>query len=433
MERPFKGFSVITKSKALLNWMPALTTALITTLFGQIYFRPFYNDFRFSLGVVAFALLLFMYDQDWKNVIFTALTVGLFRVLIAIDVGLSLQGAVFNHYPAVLYYIIYGFLFYKFNIKSKLEKPVLAVSSLIAIDVTANFIELVIRSEYNALTFTIKLQSILLYGLFRAFIILIVYFVISFYPELIFQRKQKRQYYQMIIDQSRLSNEVLFLSKSENEIEEAMSEAFQLYSWMKDVELTNDTPILEMYKQKALNLSRNIHDIKKDYKRIHAGLESMIPNMESLESYELKELLLVLSDDLIYQFKQQNKLIEVSIEGQIELPSEFIYTVIGIIGNLLVNAMEAFESKGQVLIELMATEGRVMIKVADNGPGMAEDQLSLIFNPGYSTKYDKQTGKMSTGMGLSQVEYLVNNVLKGEVKVNTKPNKGTSFTVTFLI
>lgn len=429
MERPFKGFSALETSKQFAQWMPAIATAGITTLFGQMYLRPFNNDFRVSLGVVAFAILLLMYEKHWRNVILTALTVGLFRTLLSVSIGWDWSHSLSNHLPAVAYYIIYGGLFYAMNLREKLESPILVATLLMGIDMFSNLTELMFRGNNPMYDMGVQLASISSYAMFRSFLCLVIYFVIRFYPELLYRQKQKRFYYQMVIDHGRLSNEVVFLKKSEQEIENAMSEAFEIYGFLKETECDNEN--MSQYKGKALDLSRGIHDIKKDYRRIRTGLESMIPEMEPLEITEMKELFNVLCEDLESLARKQSKEISIKFKGQLELSTNKVYAIIGILSNLIVNGIEAMHKSGQIIVEAERVKSHIRIWVIDNGDGIDAENLPHIFNPGFSTKYDVQTGKMNTGMGLSQVKFLAENQLEGSVEVKTRRGKGTRFVVSF--
>jgi two-component system sensor histidine kinase YcbA len=73
-------------------------------------------------------------------------------------------------------------------------------------------------------------------------------------------------------------------------------------------------------------------------------------------------------------------------------------------------------------------DNSLIIKVADNGTGIPEDQLKVIFQPGYSTKYDPRTGTMSTGLGLTHVKSLV-EYLSGSISVKSIPGSGTTFII----
>ena len=63
--------------------------------------------------------------------------------------------------------------------------------------------------------------------------------------------------------------------------------------------------------------------------------------------------------------------------------------------------------------------------VTDTGPGIAEGDLSRIFDPFYTTK---ELGE-GTGLGLAIVQRLVENH-GGRVSVETELGEGTAFSVT---
>jgi signal transduction histidine kinase len=67
---------------------------------------------------------------------------------------------------------------------------------------------------------------------------------------------------------------------------------------------------------------------------------------------------------------------------------------------------------------------KVLISVRDNGPGIPEKILDKIFQPFFTTK---PTGQ-GTGLGLS-LAYDIVKAHGGEIKVNTRENEGSEFTI----
>ena len=95
--------------------------------------------------------------------------------------------------------------------------------------------------------------------------------------------------------------------------------------------------------------------------------------------------------------------------------------------NLIKNAAEAVLDHhkgpgGWVRITAGAAEGEAWATVEDNGPGIDEDKLSVVFDPFYTTK---PPGK-GTGLGLNVV-YRILTKYRGNVSVSSTLGTGTTF------
>ncbi len=97
-----------------------------------------------------------------------------------------------------------------------------------------------------------------------------------------------------------------------------------------------------------------------------------------------------------------------------------------VILNLAVNASDALPAGGKINIETICKSNSEMINifVHDNGHGIDEDVLPHIFEPFFTTK---ESGK-GTGLGLSTV-YGIVRAYNGEISVESKPGRGTTFMV----
>src|SRR5690625_6929667 len=82
---------------------------------------------------------------------------------------------------------------------------------------------------------------------------------------------------------------------------------------------------------------------------------------------------------------------------------------LSIINNLVTNAIEAIDTIGTIHINLINSNKKLIIEISDNGPGIKDAHTDIIFEPGFTTKYD-QNGNASTGIGLSYVYYLVTTI-----------------------
>ena len=93
--------------------------------------------------------------------------------------------------------------------------------------------------------------------------------------------------------------------------------------------------------------------------------------------------------------------------------------------NLINNAVDAMENKGGLLnITTGLEENFVVIKIADNGPGIPESNLSRIFEPFFTTK---PVGK-GTGLGLS-ICYGIIQKMGGEINVESVIGSGATFRI----
>jgi len=92
--------------------------------------------------------------------------------------------------------------------------------------------------------------------------------------------------------------------------------------------------------------------------------------------------------------------------------------------NILVNAAQAIEDKGQIRITTRADNGHVEIKISDTGKGLPQDVLPKIFDPFFTTK---EVGK-GTGLGLNMA-YDIIQKHKGSIDVESEVGKGTTFII----
>ena len=99
--------------------------------------------------------------------------------------------------------------------------------------------------------------------------------------------------------------------------------------------------------------------------------------------------------------------------------------------NLLKNASQAMYSQQQknetpkLILRLLKQGDRVLIEIADNGPGMDEKTRKKIFEPFFTTKgLDK-----GTGLGLSVSYFIIVDDHGGEMNVDSAPGKGATFSI----
>lgn len=95
-----------------------------------------------------------------------------------------------------------------------------------------------------------------------------------------------------------------------------------------------------------------------------------------------------------------------------------------VLWNLMRNAAEAMDGKGEVRVRVRSDGDDVRIEVRDHGSGIPPDRLESIFDPFFTTK------EHGTGFGLAIVHRVVLDN-GGVIRVSSELGRGTTFTLVF--
>ncbi|MBU0580627.1 MAG: GHKL domain-containing protein, partial [Candidatus Margulisbacteria bacterium] len=93
--------------------------------------------------------------------------------------------------------------------------------------------------------------------------------------------------------------------------------------------------------------------------------------------------------------------------------------------NLVLNAIQAIPpDQAEKKIDILFQEEKsfVLVKIKDNGVGIAKENLDKLFTPFFTTK------KMGTGLGLSIVHRIIEEHL-GKISVQSSLEQGTTFSI----
>jgi signal transduction histidine kinase len=132
-------------------------------------------------------------------------------------------------------------------------------------------------------------------------------------------------------------------------------------------------------------------------------------------------------------FERIRKLSVIPENFQVEFSSNLVeihfpsIAVEQILLNLLSNAIR-YNNKatGIVNIEIAEDALHYILKVEDNGKGIAAEYHEKIFNANFTLQDKDRSGTPSNGIGLSTVKNLVDS-LKGNIKLNSLIDKGCTF------
>ena len=92
--------------------------------------------------------------------------------------------------------------------------------------------------------------------------------------------------------------------------------------------------------------------------------------------------------------------------------------------NLFINAIEAMTPGAGILtVSTQMGQGKVLIRIGDNGTGIPEENKSKLFDPFYTSK------SKGNGLGLTSTQNIILNH-KGTIQVESTLGEGTLFTIT---
>mgnify|MGYP005846566901 CR=1 FL=1 len=85
--------------------------------------------------------------------------------------------------------------------------------------------------------------------------------------------------------------------------------------------------------------------------------------------------------------------------------------------NIIDNAVTAMRGEGELTLRTSQEDGRVVVEICDNGPGIPEAIQSRVFDPFFTTKAIGE----GTGLGLNISHNIIVQKHKGEITVSSRP------------
>ena len=124
------------------------------------------------------------------------------------------------------------------------------------------------------------------------------------------------------------------------------------------------------------------------------------------------------------------------IELLIDIPADLSMTARRIelqqvLLNLLINARSAVLSRAplrQIEVTAHRDEGKVLIRVGDNGEGICRRHIGQIFQPFFSTKHPDADADGGHGLGLTICLEII-TAMDGTISADSEPGQGATFTI----
>lgn len=218
-----------------------------------------------------------------------------------------------------------------------------------------------------------------------------------------------------------------FLSVLSHELKSPINAIEGYLNIMKDRQVGENISDYEVMIDRSLERIRGMRSLIMDMLDL-TRLESGKKNRDQ-QRIDLVEIMRVSKDTMSPMAIQKN--IKIAVDAQPErIPYMADRQEIEIIfNNLLSNAVKYNKEKGEVYCHLQDEGEQIRISVKDTGIGLTEEDISRLFQEFVRIKNEKTKAISGSGLGLSIMKKIVEDVYHGTISVESEPDKGSTFTV----
>ncbi len=185
---------------------------------------------------------------------------------------------------------------------------------------------------------------------------------------------------------------------------------------VQDGELKETLKTIEKVTKDSAQTVRRLQDFTR--KRVHQELYNVDMNAIVKDSIEITKPK--------WKDEAQSRGVRIEIVsnlGEIPSVSGSASELREMLTNMIFNAIEAMSEGGRIEIRTFEKKRKVYIAISDTGIGISEEVKKKIFEPFFTTK-----PFTNTGLGLS-MSYGIVKRFGGEIEVESKPGRGTTFTI----
>ena len=208
------------------------------------------------------------------------------------------------------------------------------------------------------------------------------------------------------------------------------------------------TPIFNIQGYIQTLLDGGLHDEKINMKylqRTNKSVDRMINIVEDLEvisrletdqaRLDLQEFNIVeLAKEVIEAFEMSASQMNIQLELLNESQTEFVYgdkdKIQQVFMNLVSNSIKYGKDGGKTRVKFFDMENNMLVEIADDGIGIAEDSLDRLFERFYRVDKNRSRDIGGTGLGLA----IVKHILEGHNQnINVRSTVGVGSTFSFFL
>ena len=407
--------------------------SIIVTLASQISIGLMSSDFRVSAGIIFFVIFLYYY-KELKPIptgILSGIMVNFLRLIIYYFTSRDYNNTIPSYHLEILFYAFYAIIYSILNDRTNKNNNNIFIVMVIS-DFCANIIEIFIRAKLDLAPFPWAITTTLFFvAIVRSSIAWFALNLFKYYRMFLLKEEHERRYKRLLWLTSQLKTEMYWMEKNMDNIEKVMSDSYKLF------ELINLNEDKDSWSDRAVNIARDVHEIKKENGLAVRGIKEIIEFEELKDKgMNFKDIISILFDTMNREIKRLGKDIQLEYNIEENFYTSKHYYLMSIFRNLVMNGIDAIPSTqkdAKISINHSIDKEDHLFIVADNGIGIDEEGLKHIFSPGFSTKINYDTGEVNRGLGLTIIKYIAEEQLDGKVNVISTKGKGTSFYISIPI
>ena len=409
----------------------------VSSIASQISLNMFQSGFILAMSplMMGFFLYIFKDLNAFKACCLMAVFSPLVRLVVVIFQTGDIWGSMHIVLPDIGFFFGYAICFALITAALGYAPYHKFYIRIVLADFFGNCCEQTLRVMAGLTTFTLETFRVFItIALIRSLVVVVVCIAADTYSSLLERKEHEENYKKLLLTASTFESEVYSMRKNMNEIEDIMTHAFALY---RDLDSKDYPPEL---KDTALTIAKDIHEVKKDYNRVIRGLQdNFLSDFNDDSRLPLSDLLKILSvdTDRARDVFHQNITFHYSFETNHVIQKHFAF--MSILRNFISNSIDALNDMpathhGDIYVRCrdMTKDGKswCAVEIKDNGPGIPPDAVEFLYVPGYSTKYNEETGDINRGVGLTLAKDLMETQFRGHI--DTHPSTGgASFTLWF--
>ena len=155
-----------------------------------------------------------------------------------------------------------------------------------------------------------------------------------------------------------------------------------------------------------------------DFARIQSGAFSVL-----ISADRLSQVVMPVIDRMRAQAEAKRQTLEVDIPSSLPYVAIDAHRIGQVVSNLVSNAIKFTPEEGTIRVSARQRDHKIVVSVADTGPGIPQEHLSKIFDRFWRTPGTKQKG---SGLGLSIAKGIV-EAHGGTIWAESQLGKGSSF------